>query len=69
MLSSRNENSVLRWEPIFSQRESSFGLFGSETKTMLCSYKKKKLKKGKIKEHSQHALGLNLNLNLFKVNQ
>ena len=30
---------------------------------------KKKWKKGKIKEHSQHALGLNLNLNLFKVNQ
>lgn len=28
----------------------------------------KKWKKEKKKEHSQHALGLNLNLNLFKVN-
>lgn len=46
-MSSSNENSVFRYESIFSQRESSFGLNGSETKTMVCSYKKSEERKEK----------------------
>lgn len=51
-LSSSNENSVFRYESIFSQRESSFGLNGSETKTMVCSYKKSEKRKEKKNTHN-----------------